>query len=68
MRALEKIRERYLPKYKNIAIVTHFMFLDCISATRFDEECVPQNGIKAKNCQVHSVRFDEIVFKKREES
>lgn len=35
-RTLNKIKDIYAPKYKNIVIVTHFMFLDCITATEYD--------------------------------
>lgn len=35
LKFLEKLQKVYVPEYKEIVIVTHFMFLDCVSAPAF---------------------------------
>lgn len=64
LRFIEKLKEIYIPIYKNIVIVTHFMFLDCVSASEFSSEFIPTNGIKAKNCEIRSMKFSELLEKR----
>ena len=64
LRFIEKLQEVYIPKYKNIVIVTHFMFLDCVSASEFNDKFIPKNGIKAKNCEIRSMKFSELLEKR----
>lgn len=40
------------------------MFLDCVSSAEFKSDFTPINGIKAKNCEIRSVKFSEILKKR----